>query len=323
MLRASLPGDGRAETGVPRRMQIRFGLCLLPVLFTGACSTSGQLATAEPPTPPETFAMLPESVISVPYARDTRAPRASSASFGERAGAVTLGGVPVAYVQSGSMQVPAASQNAEVDRLITTYAASYEVPESLVRRVVKRESNFRPEARNGPYWGLMQILPATARGMGFDGKPADLLDAEINLKYAVKYLRGAYLVAGGDHDQAVRNYARGYYYDAKRKGLLEAAGLKKRTRMPETMVASARADTAMPAAGPAANVASQWETGFAAATGGRSVGLAAADDRSAPVLAAARPAGAAMGASPADESAGMGLGPAGAVSTPSLGIAAQ
>ncbi len=37
----------------------------------------------------------------------------------------------------------------DVDRLMAKYAALYEVPEALVRRVVKRESNFNPKARNG------------------------------------------------------------------------------------------------------------------------------------------------------------------------------
>lgn len=122
---------------------------------------------------------------------------------------------------------PEGTPRGEVDRLIAKYAGHYEVPESLVRRVVKRESNFNPRARNGPYWGLMQILHQTAKGMGYAGSANGLLDAETNLKYAVKYLRGAYLVAEGDHDQAVRFYARGYYYDAKRKGMLEATGLGK------------------------------------------------------------------------------------------------
>lgn len=126
----------------------------------------------------------------------------------------------------------------ELDRLIAKYAAHYEVPEKLVRRVVKRESNFNPRARNGPYWGLMQILPQTAKGMGYKGTPQGLLDAETNLKYAVKYLRGAYLVADGNHDQAVRFYARGYYYDAKRLGMLEATGLgrdRKRKRLDQSV----------------------------------------------------------------------------------------
>ena len=43
---------------------------------------------------------------------------------------------------------------------------------------------------------------------------------------AVKYLRGAWLVSGGDRDEAVGWYAKGYYYEAKRKGLLEETGLR-------------------------------------------------------------------------------------------------
>lgn len=113
----------------------------------------------------------------------------------------------------------------EVDRLIVQYAALYEVPVDLVRRVVKRESNFFPGAHNNGHWGLMQIKHATARGMGYQGSAKGLLDAETNLKYAVKYLRGAFLVADGNHDLAIRYYARGYYYDAKRKGLLDETGL--------------------------------------------------------------------------------------------------
>jgi soluble lytic murein transglycosylase-like protein len=117
------------------------------------------------------------------------------------------------------------AQRSDLDRLIAKYAALYEVPEGLVRRVVKRESNFRPEAYSKGNWGLMQIRHATARGMGYEGPASGLLDAETNLKYAVKYLRGAWLVAQGDQDRAVRFYSSGYYYDAKRMGLLEETGL--------------------------------------------------------------------------------------------------
>lgn len=125
-----------------------------------------------------------------------------------------------------------AARSPELDALIAQYADHHEIPVSLLRRVVNRESTFNPAARNGPYWGLMQILPQTARTMGYRGTPEGLLDAETNLKYAGRYLRGAFITAGGNHDQAVRLYARGYYYDAKRKGLLEETGLRpSRTRM--------------------------------------------------------------------------------------------
>ncbi len=110
--------------------------------------------------------------------------------------------------------------------LINRYANLYEVPPSLVHRVILRESRHRPDARNGPYYGLMQILPQTAHTMGYDGPPEGLLDAETNLRYGVKYLRGAWLVSDGSEEAALGWYASGYYYEAKRRGLLEETGLR-------------------------------------------------------------------------------------------------
>ena len=115
---------------------------------------------------------------------------------------------------------------AHMDGLISKYSGMYNVPESLIRRVIVRESGYNPRARNGPYYGLMQISYATAQSMGYRGAASGLLDADTNLRYAVKYLSGAYLVGGANADQAVRNYSRGYYYDAKAKGLLEEVGLR-------------------------------------------------------------------------------------------------
>lgn len=114
----------------------------------------------------------------------------------------------------------------EMRALIRKYAAIHEIPESLLHRVIQRESGYNPAARNGPYWGLMQILPQTAATMGYRGPPSGLLDAETNLKYAGKYLRGAWLVSRGNPDKAVMWYAKGYYYEAKRMGLLYETGLR-------------------------------------------------------------------------------------------------
>ena len=114
----------------------------------------------------------------------------------------------------------------ELRRMIAYYAAEYDVPVTLVHRVVQRESGYRAGARNGPYYGLMQILPGTARTMGYRGGANGLLDAETNLKYGVKYLRGAWMVSGGSEAKAVMWYAKGYYYEAKRLGLLEETGLR-------------------------------------------------------------------------------------------------
>jgi soluble lytic murein transglycosylase-like protein len=114
----------------------------------------------------------------------------------------------------------------EMRALIRKYAAVHDIPESLLHRVIQRESDYNAGARNGPYYGLMQILPQTARTMGYRGEPEGLLDAETNLIYAGRYLRGAWLVSGGDESEAVMWYAKGYYYEAKRLGLLVETGLR-------------------------------------------------------------------------------------------------
>ncbi len=118
------------------------------------------------------------------------------------------------------------NETPELRRLINKYAEVHDIPVSLLHRVIIRESTHSPAARNGPYYGLMQILPQTARSMGYRGSPEGLLDAETNLIYAGRYLRGAWLVSDGDEQTAVNWYARGYYYEAKRRGMLEETGLR-------------------------------------------------------------------------------------------------
>lgn len=165
------------------------------------------------------LAMLPDpvlpSVVPIPGSRDEPAAAMAFASNAQSPASLAAG---MAFETPGNAPTG-------LDALIQKYSSTYEVPERLVRRVVHRESRFNPAARNGPYWGLMQISHPTARGMGYTGAPKGLLDAETNLKYAVRYLAGAYKVAGGNENQAVRYYAQGYYYDAKRKGLLHQVGL--------------------------------------------------------------------------------------------------
>jgi soluble lytic murein transglycosylase-like protein len=103
---------------------------------------------------------------------------------------------------------------------IAHFARLYNIPESLIHRSVRRESNYNPAARHGPYFGLMQIRHDTARGMGYDGPASGLLDAETNLTYAVPYLANAFMLADGSETRAIQLYAGGYYYEAKRRGLV-------------------------------------------------------------------------------------------------------
>ena len=54
--------------------------------------------------------------------------------------------------------------------------------------------------------------------LGFSGSAAELLDPQINMTYAVRYLAGAYRAANGNENRAVALYASGYYYQAKAQG---------------------------------------------------------------------------------------------------------
>lgn len=142
---------------------------------------------------------------------------------------------PGAAARASGEPLRPASERAGIDRLIEHYSAHYELPPDWVRRTIKRESNFRPTAQKGGHWGLMQINHATARRLGYVGPAQGLLDPEVNLTYGLKYLQGAWLVADRDQARADRFYRSGYYYDAKRKGLLEATGLgRDRMRLPKS-----------------------------------------------------------------------------------------
>jgi len=114
----------------------------------------------------------------------------------------------------------ARAQHAEYNELVATHARAKGVPETLVHRVIVRESRYQPGlVGRGGTIGLMQIKLATARSLGYTGDAAGLRDPNTNLTYAVKYLAGAYRAANGDHNRAVHYYAAGYYYAAKRQRL--------------------------------------------------------------------------------------------------------
>lgn len=240
---ARLAGNGSTKKKVPGLPRHRLHSALCALLVTGGlagCTTSDlgldaqQLSLAaagtvdaDDPVLPETVALTP-AVFSLAEEQDEMVAAAAPVAYSAPTQDATAAAMAAASPIGGTV----APRSPELDALIARYADHHEIPVELLRRVVNRESTFNPTARNGPYWGLMQILPQTARTMGYDGPTEGLLDAETNLRYAGRYLRGAYLVAGGDHDLAVRYYSRGYYYDAKRKGMLEATGLgRDRRRM--------------------------------------------------------------------------------------------
>ncbi|WP_170414360.1 lytic transglycosylase domain-containing protein [Ruegeria atlantica] len=118
------------------------------------------------------------------------------------------------------------NETPELRASINKWADHYELPRELVHKLAIRESTHRPWAVNSPYYGLLQILPATARSMGYKGNAKGLLDADTNLEFAGKYLRGAWLLSDGDQKRAIFLYAKGYYPEAKAAGMLVETGLR-------------------------------------------------------------------------------------------------
>jgi hypothetical protein len=152
-----------------------------------------------------------------------------------------FGGLALASLAQPSLALDV-QKGGSFDALITRHAKANDVPEALVHRVIKRESRYNPRAvGRGGTMGLMQIKAGTARALGYSGSPSGLLDADTNLAYGVRYLAGAYRVANGDPNRAVAFFARGYYYDAKRKGMLPSLAKGEKPSLLDTEVEEASA----------------------------------------------------------------------------------
>lgn len=67
----------------------------------------------------------------------------------------------------------------------------FDVDRALVYAIMRRESSFNPDARNGSgASGLMQLMPGTARAMAGRAVPeAKLIDPETNVTLGQKYIR--------------------------------------------------------------------------------------------------------------------------------------
>jgi soluble lytic murein transglycosylase-like protein len=96
------------------------------------------------------------------------------------------------------------------DSLIARHAAENGVPLPLAYAVVEMESGYNAAATGRGTIGLMQIKPATARGIGYRGSSAGLYDADTNLRWGMRYLGGAYKLGGGDTCSTALRYQGGH-----------------------------------------------------------------------------------------------------------------
>jgi hypothetical protein len=131
-------------------------------------------------------------------------------------------GISIAALSCSASFAETADRSHAYDDFIALQAQKHGVPESLVHRILRRESRYDPKVFHNHCYGLMQIKYGTARSMGFSGAPNNLFDPYVNMTYAIPYLANAYRIAEGDEDRAVALFAGGYYYQAKKKQMLSA-----------------------------------------------------------------------------------------------------
>lgn len=96
--------------------------------------------------------------------------------------------------------------------LIQSMAPSYGVPTWFALRIAHVESNYKPHIRGaaGEY-GVYQLKCATAKGIGFSGNCAELLDARTNVKWGLKHLSLAIGKSRGNLKLAASKHNGGLY----------------------------------------------------------------------------------------------------------------
>ena len=148
--------------------------------------------------------------------RMTTASVAKKASFKRRGKGggrkkIHLSDTPKAGNAQKAEKTVAVASGGNYDTIITRYASSYGVPVSLAHAVIRVESNYRPTARGSAgEIGLMQIKPATARMMGYNGSAKGLFDPDTNIRYGMKYLAMAHQLGGGDTCGTILRYNAGH-----------------------------------------------------------------------------------------------------------------
>lgn len=99
----------------------------------------------------------------------------------------------------------------KLEPLITKYAEKYNVPIGLAHAIIHTESRFNIDAHGkAGEIGLMQLMPTTARSLGFKGSLKNLYNPVVNLDYGMRYLSKANKLGKGDLCHTILKYNAGY-----------------------------------------------------------------------------------------------------------------
>ena len=116
-----------------------------------------------------------------------------------------LGG-PAAHAENVFVSSPASFR-----AISAREATKAGLPPEIADAVMRTESAYRPGARGAAgEIGLMQVMPPTARMLGFAGTLEDLAVPETNIRLGVRYLAEAWRLADGDICTTVMKYRAGH-----------------------------------------------------------------------------------------------------------------
>jgi hypothetical protein len=96
-------------------------------------------------------------------------------------------------------------------KLIAKEADRVGLDPAIIEAVIKVESDYKPDATGSAgEIGLMQILPSTAKLLGFNGNETELADPPTNIRLGATYLAEAWKLAGGDLCRTLMKYRAGH-----------------------------------------------------------------------------------------------------------------
>lgn len=166
-------------------------------------------ASASPPSFVARFAAVEQAEAAMPPSNTSNAPNNTDAKEpGKDTNAKDTGD----GAAQKEPQPPRALDGRSLYRaLIEKEAAQSGLAPEIAEAVMAVESGFNPAVIGGAgEIGLMQLLPSTARMLGFAGTLADLAVPATNIHYGVTYLAEAWRRAGGDLCTAVMKYRAGH-----------------------------------------------------------------------------------------------------------------